>query len=289
MKSKANAVLILMMLVAIAAGPVTAYGQPGTLAYIGIYSDEAGSTCQITPSGNNYSIAYVVLTNSIPLKQIRFRAPVPECLGGSATVAFESSQFAVTGDSQTGIIVDLGGCTTAPVTLLTIYYVESVPADCCSWQVRPFEGLTVDFVDCDDVVRPGASAVNGPSFTGECCVEFDVLAPYEPYPPDGATGVSTEVDLHWLLPDLRCGEWIYFDDVPAPWQIVPTDNFDYFTTYEPGTLEPNTTYYWKVYMACSEYAEYAPSTSPLWSFTTGGGPVAVEATTWGRVKALYSR
>ena len=284
MKTTANVVLIMAAFVSIAA---TTAAADGALAFVGVYPDETIATCQHSGGASTVSVAYVILTNSIPLQEISFSAPIPDCLGGSGAFVFETSTFATTGNSQTGITIDLGECTTSPVTLLTIYY-SGASAECCPWVVLPHGGapwpMEFEFIDCDGGVRPGASAVNGPLYTGECCRTFDVLAPYEPYPADGATGVSTEVDLEWLLPDLRCGEWIYFDVIPAPWEIVPNDDFDYYTTYDPGTLQPNTTYYWKVYMQCDMDTG---ARSPLWSFTTGDGPVAVESSTWGRVKALY--
>lgn len=285
-KTIMGAVLITAALVPAAASPAAAHD--GSLAYAAVFPDESMSTCKFPDSGGALSVAYVILTNSIPLKEISFRAPIPGCLGGPGSFVFESSPYTTTGDSQTGITIDFGGCITAPATILTIYSFQALSDPCCPWQVFSYDGLTsqIEFVDCSDVARPGESAVYGPLYTGECCVTFDVLAPYEPYPPDGATGVSTEVDLSWILPDLGCGEWIYFDDVPAPWQLVPWDDYDYYTTYDPGTLQPNTTYYWKVYMQC-DY-DWA-SNSPLWSFTTGEGPVATETSTWGRVKALYGR
>jgi hypothetical protein len=286
MKTTMSALLITAALVLVAAFPTAAY--EGNLAYVGVFPDEGMSTCEFPDSGGGLSVAYVVLTNSIPLKQISFRAPIPGCLGGPVNFVFESSPYAVTGDSQTGITIDFGGCITAPATILTIYYFPAPSDPCCPWQVFSHDGLTsqLELVDCNDVTRSGESAVYGPLYTGECCRTFDVLAPYEPYPPDGAAGVSTEVDLSWLLPDQRCGEWLYFSTSPPTPLYPPLDEVPYFTTYDPGTLLPNTTYYWKAYLTCSLESGVSSET---WSFTTGDGPVAVETSTWGRVKALYKR
>jgi hypothetical protein len=54
----------------------------------------------------------------------------------------------------------------------------------------------------------------------------------------------------------------------------------------PGPLAPQTTYYWQAHHNCI-CGQVHPAQSDVFSFTTGDGPLAVEATTWGRVKALY--
>jgi hypothetical protein len=56
------------------------------------------------------------------------------------------------------------------------------------------------------------------------------------------------------------------------------------TSYDPppALLQQNRTYYWRV-----EGVRHGEAiSSPLWSFSTEG-EVAVEHTTWGRIKALY--
>lgn len=65
-----------------------------------------------------------------------------------------------------GITIDLGGCTTSPVTVLTIYIGAGANDDpCCFWPVTEFGGSPGDFVepftfiDCNNVTREGRSAV----------------------------------------------------------------------------------------------------------------------------------
>ena len=236
-------------------------------------------------------MAHVVVTNSIPLKEISFSAPVPDCLGGPGAYIFGTSPYAMTGDSQSGITIDLGGCVTSPVTVLTIYFngVSNEPPGCCFWPVISVDGWeysSFDFVDCNDVVRHGYSAVGARIYA--CCEEWDVLSPYEPYPPNHATGVPTDVTFTWLLPDPRCEEWIWVQTLPDPPPTPIPGTTDYFTSYQPSQpLEPNTTYYWMVGLQCT-YDESARS--DFWSFTTGDGPaVATEQSTWGRIKSTYER
>lgn len=283
MREERAAVLILAALVSLMAPGAAAQ----TLGYLGVYPDETMVVCEHTGGGDPISVAHVILTNSIPVRELTFTAPVPDCLGGPGAFVFELSPFPTEGNSQTGITIDLGGCVTdTPVTVLTIYYLGGPASSCCYWTVGSWPGpdaYSYEFVDCDGVTRLGASAVNSRIYT--CCESYDVLSPYEPSPPDGATGVSTEVVLEWLLPDLRCGEWIDLATHPPYPGPRPSDNFDYFTSYQPPEpLEANTTYYWQVRLQCDLDTG---TLSPVWTFTTGDGPVTTEATTWGRIKALY--
>jgi hypothetical protein len=54
----------------------------------------------------------------------------------------------------------------------------------------------------------------------------------------------------------------------------------------PGPLAPNTTYYWQAQTDCL-CGQVVPGYSDVFSFTTGDAPLAVESSTWGRVKAMY--
>jgi hypothetical protein len=69
---------------------------------------------------------------------------------------------------------------------------------------------------------------------------------------------------------------VYFGTDPNP----PSTALQFLQ--DPGPLEPNTTYYWRV----TGFTDNLPYEGPLWSFTTAG-PLRAEASTWGRVKALY--
>lgn len=281
MRSRARAVripavaLTLALLAVSASAPeVSARAQ----AYLGVYPDEAMTSCE--HAGGGPTVAYVILTNAIGVKEITFRAPVPDCLGGSNAFIYSGSAFPFTGDSQTGVTVDLGECTSSyPVTVLIIYYdgQRTCSTDCGGWPV-----IDVTFVDCSGVARSGGSKT-GCDYTG-ACEGADVLGPYGPYPADGANGVPTNVTLRWTLPQEACEELFFLD---TQWM----DNSfywpgGYFTTWEPAQeLEPNTTYVWRPRLACT-YDDFY-SWPPLWTFTTGEGPVAAKPSTWGRVKALY--
>lgn len=274
-----NGVLILV-LGAVLLVALTTPLQSQTLGYLGVYPDESMTVCEHA-GGSSVSVAHVILTRSIPVQELTFTAPVPDCLGGSTAFVFESSPFPTTGNSQTGITIDLGGCVTeAPVTVLTIYYTGST-SSCCYWPLSPF---AYEFVDCNGVTRPGASAVTHFWDDPFCCRTFDFLSAYDLYPPHDATGVPTNVVMTWNLPEPAGEEWVYISEQPYPPPPVWGGTTDYFTSYEPDFLEPNTTYYWMVGLQLGYDVSVR---SPFQTFTTGDGPVATEETTWGRIKALY--
>lgn len=95
-------------------------------------------------------------------------------------------------------------------------------------------------------------------------------APYPPSNPDpsnGAVNVSRIIELSWTGGDPDgdpCTYDIYFGTTnPPPFLLWdnPTN------TYNPGFLNSNTTYYWKI----RSYDGHIHTTGPVWMFTTGWG------------------
>jgi len=86
--------------------------------------------------------------------------------------------------------------------------------------------------------------------------------PTNPSPPDGATDVPINTILSWTGDDSENVAYnVYFGtDIEPP--LVSERQVE--TTYAP-TLEPNTTYYWRV-LAINEHNIF--NASSLWSFTT---------------------
>ena len=58
-----------------------------------------------------------------------------------------------------------------------------------------------------------------------------------------------------------------------------SDPTPYWSAFDPGLLQPQTTYYWRV-------EANASLSTPVWSFTTG--TVAVRGKSWSAVKQLYA-
>jgi hypothetical protein len=86
-----------------------------------------------------------------------------------------------------------------------------------------------------------------------------------PNPAKGAVDVTQTPVLTWA-PGLGATHEIYFGADPGALEKKASGNLG-SETYEPGQLEWNTTYYWRVDEANSANAD-SPWTGPAWSFTT---------------------
>ena len=86
-----------------------------------------------------------------------------------------------------------------------------------------------------------------------------------PYPADGATNVSIDVVLSWDPGKGALMHDVYFGTSSSPPWIGKLAE----TSYDPGTLEPGTTYFWRV----NEFTAMGTNQGPVWSFTTMSGPV----------------
>lgn len=117
-------------------------------------------------------------------------------------------------------------------------------------------------IDADfALVIAGVSAGNLPPNT-----------PSSPDPADGAVGVAINADLNWAGGDPNSGDSVYYDVYfgtdPSPAfveQIGPYPATQTAVAYDPGTLQYNTQYYWRI---AAEDDQAATSAGPVWSFTT---------------------
>ena len=95
-----------------------------------------------------------------------------------------------------------------------------------------------------------------------------------PHPPDGATSVDPEVELTWTPGERAVAHEVYFGTDPATVIDGARGTFmgsQIRPTYDPGTLYPGTTYYWRIDEVAPDGVRYA---GPMWSFTTSGAPGA---------------
>jgi len=113
---------------------------------------------------------------------------------------------------------------------------------------------------------PGGLSTSGSiwSFTTE-----ENIAPYTPSnpdPPDGATDVSIEKILKWNGGDPNPGDTVTYDvyfGKSSPPPLVDEDIL--ITSYDQGTMDLATTYYWQI---VAEDSQGASSSSSIWHFTT---------------------
>ena len=96
------------------------------------------------------------------------------------------------------------------------------------------------------------------SFTTEGAVS-------NPNPAKGAVDITQTPVLTWI-PGLGASHEVYFGTDPASLELKGSGNLG-SESYDPGQLEWNTTYYWRVDEVNNTNAG-SPWTGPLWSFTT---------------------
>jgi hypothetical protein len=87
-----------------------------------------------------------------------------------------------------------------------------------------------------------------------------------PNPAKGALGITQTPVLTWAPGIFGASHEIYFGTDPTSLELKGSGNLG-SESYEPGQLEWNTTYYWRVDEANNANAD-SPWTGPLWSFTT---------------------
>jgi hypothetical protein len=90
--------------------------------------------------------------------------------------------------------------------------------------------------------------------------------PSSPNPTNGATNVPVYSDLSWTGGDPNPGDTVTYDVYFGTSSTPPKmGNNQSVTTYDPGTMNYVTTYYWKI-VAWDNFGE--STAGPLWSFTT---------------------
>jgi hypothetical protein len=143
-----------------------------------------------------------------------------------------------------------------------------------------------NFSIADDVMHIQIGDISGDEKPNIACVTFgsDGIAyafksyeppmnyppytPSDPSPEDNAMYVDPDADLSWTGGDPNPGDTVtydvYFGTSSSPSKMVSNQSGN---SYDPGTMNFNTTYYWKI-IAWDE--ENLSSEGPEWSFTVEG-------------------
>jgi hypothetical protein len=94
-----------------------------------------------------------------------------------------------------------------------------------------------------------------------------VNPPTNPHPTDGATSVDVTVNLSWTGGSGNSITYdVYFGTTNPPVKVASNQSG---TTYDPGTMNYQTTYYWKI-VAWDDQGNTAEG--PVWHFTTSTNP-----------------
>ncbi len=272
--------MILILLSLLVSGPALGQG----IGAVGLCADQQATSMHIEDNAPGVVNIYaIVVYASEGVSAVQFSAPIPECFKGAVYLG-ETTMFPlVIGNSQAGVAVAFGQCLVSPIHVLTInVFAQGLTDTCCFYPVLPDPIVSsgeVEFVDCDENLVHGTGLTSivgefGPPWVGD------------PIPPDGSTGQSEDTDLSWSVQMCSFGlglvfNFVYFGTTPDP-PMVAEYHEPYW--YDPGPLEPGTTYYWKVKV---QDTDGGVTTSPVWSFTTHKG-IPAEQTTWGKIKALYT-
>jgi hypothetical protein len=260
---------------------------------VGLYSDPEGTECEWNLAADPVVELYVIITSSEPacLTGVQLAVPIPDCARGKLFWMNDDSPFPVTlGDSQSGVAIGFGSYYFTPITVLKMtYIIGSQDLDYCDLQVFPVTNGP-----------PGEALVSDCSFNAvtarghgvglSYCVG-QMPPPYNLSPVDGAADVPLNPVLSWesWMPDV-CGptvlgcyptHQVFFGTTPNPPRVL-YDHGGF--SWQPGTLQPGTTYYWRV--VHRTWTGSQPGSSPEMSFTTVGS-VAAQGRSWGSIKSLY--
>ncbi|MHC4739604.1 MAG: right-handed parallel beta-helix repeat-containing protein, partial [Planctomycetota bacterium] len=93
-----------------------------------------------------------------------------------------------------------------------------------------------------------------------------------PSPADSATDINIDADLSWTAGSGATSSDVYFgtDATPDAGEFQGNQTA---TTFEPGTMAPDTTYYWRI----DEVNAQGTTTGSVWSFTTEGTAYYLDA------------
>lgn len=276
--------LIPFLIVIFAASPVSTQN-------ISLYADAEGTDCALAYDTPGVINIYAVVMSGIGLTGVQFSAPLPDCWTGVLYLS-ESvpPPYISIGNSQTGIAVAFGACVPGLTNhVLTIQVFASNPdliGDCCPYWVQPDPTANPPGIYVTDCADPPnlLSGTGGDLFiTRSGGWEPPILS--NPYPPNGALDQALDVILEWNTELCSCGLGVLMHDVyfgvdPDPPLV---SQYQDPSIYDPGILQPETTYYWKI---VAMDTDGGTTTGPVWSFTTESA-IPVEHSTWGRIKSLY--
>jgi hypothetical protein len=242
-----------------------------------------------SPIGSGFAVSYVTLVlRTAPVGKVRFSFPDPPF--STLNTLSWTFYYPFTGDHLTGMEMDLGCSGAGEIILGVAEMFTNGLAGCYSWKVDA--GCEAEY--CDGTLAPSMALPTIFTTTNFCIGCFQNcmgLPPYNLSPANGATGVPLNTPLSWEGParddrDTQCAIRIGKDPGCSDLQEIPASCDAQSVVLD--FLEPSTTYYWRAGWSgtgggCSSGDG---GLSRVYSFTTAG-PLATEATSWGRVKAMY--
>ncbi|HEU4366467.1 MAG TPA: FlgD immunoglobulin-like domain containing protein [Candidatus Krumholzibacteria bacterium] len=259
------ALCVAVFYAAIIPAPVSAQGPS-----VGLYSDAAGSGCSLSDNSQGFFNAYVVVRPGPQgVSAVQFSAPPPPCFTGVYVGDQTVAGTLVLGNSQTGVSVSLTTCSAFTTHVLTIqYFGYGTTPPCCEYPVLPDPLIgEVTVVDCFFNTEPATGVVSMINADGSCpCAgNSPPNPPDSPIPAHLSGNVVLDQVLSWTATDPDdniAGYDVYFGTDPSP-PLAATG----LTTasYDPGPLEPVTTYYWRIVVRDVLGSE---TSGDVWMFST---------------------
>lgn len=249
------------------------------------------------PACRSYVLVYV--RSDEGLRSVRFSAPLPPCLSaGIIDFEFETPYRVVGDDIQDGITVEFDECL-ASTKDQAGYIVDDIfvgrirvvilgDVSCCSYFPIPDPtalSRRVEGQDCNSnlvLLSHRGVTFNYSGLNGSCGVSS---MPYGEYPLDGSETSPNDVTLDWdtgTSAGTNLGTFrqlVYLGTDPNDLELV---GYEVVPPLAVGALNPNQTYYWRVFTSL----DFGTVTGPTWSFTTASS-LPVKSVTWGQVKMLW--
>jgi hypothetical protein len=261
-------------------------------AWIGLYHDQTATNCHLDSSDAGTHFAYVVLTKTFDFSLISIKATVPAGVTWVADILPSTMKMGSSGNSQTGCwLVPTGPCIGGPnLVILAIEYSAPSALPPTSWEINGASTPNIGFFDCGSGFFGGMSIVSWINNPGANCSHFQYLAPYFPSPPNDGVNMPTNIKLGFHGDANHI--WLSTEPFTTPRDAdivcAAVGGGSCPNPFDPGLLAPNTKYYWMAGNVCDPPSEDCrDALSDVWTFTTGGGPLAVSPSTWGAVKAFY--
>jgi len=136
-----------------------------------------------------------------------------------------------------------------------------------------FDPLFVDAPNLDFHLQPTSPALGAGTGGGDLGALGESGTPQppgqasNPSPGNGATSVSASANLSWTAGSGKTSSDVYFgtDSTPDSGEFQGNQTT---TTFDPGTMSNNTTYYWRI----DEINAEGTTTGTVWNFTTESAP-----------------
>ncbi|MEJ2720863.1 MAG: FlgD immunoglobulin-like domain containing protein [bacterium] len=271
-----NKLLPVILGVILGTGVAYAADPPG--GRIGLFADQAGTTCNITDATPGLLQVYVVhIVEGEGVTASGYIAAKPACM--TATYLTDTNPFPLTvGNSQTGAYVLYGTCLSGAIHVQTINFLAyGTTPTCCQYAVTcdplgwdQCDSGLLDVLDCNSSHALGDGLIHTVNGDAGCpCPlvpdNFPPATPSDPAPGDMTTNQPLDVQLSWTSSDPD-GDPLVFDvwfgtilDPPL------VSSGQSASTYDPGPLAYGTTYYWRVAAKDDHGHE---KLGPKWQFTT---------------------